>query len=315
MTKMKEFAILVCLSILMFNFTEAQSLPELDKVKQIKILKSDRDEIRKIFANYELEKRKFDWYYEDNWGYLDMFYSPNAEIKVSYSEGKCKEANSRAFNVPEWKVEYVKISLNQPIKLKDFFPYLSTYKKEKIYKDVPDLYAYYNMDLGIIYRVYKNEIQEINLIPPSKSYSLMCDKKREKILTLNQSIFDQPLKFRTRPGMSAEVPINVIGLELSRSEIILTCNTINSTENKNCADNVKVITVISLTKDFYNYTGLDRAKSYYYKVSGGKIIGSGKIVQWDLSDVKPGTYVIESAVDDGCGFCGRMVSKTVMVRL
>lgn len=53
---------------------------------------------------------------------------------------------------------------------------------------------------------------------------------------------------------------------------------------------------------------------YDYKVSGGKIIGQGANVVWDLSGVKPGTYTITAAVDDGCGLCGKSIIRTVVVK-
>ncbi|MBX7169675.1 MAG: hypothetical protein K1X72_01885 [Pyrinomonadaceae bacterium] len=52
---------------------------------------------------------------------------------------------------------------------------------------------------------------------------------------------------------------------------------------------------------------------YQYSVSGGRIVGSGANVNWDLSGVKPGTYTITSAVDNGCGFCGKTQTKTITV--
>lgn len=54
--------------------------------------------------------------------------------------------------------------------------------------------------------------------------------------------------------------------------------------------------------------------TYSYVVSVGKIIGKGEKVIWDLSGVKPGTYTITAAVDDGCGFCGKTQTKTVIVK-
>ena len=53
---------------------------------------------------------------------------------------------------------------------------------------------------------------------------------------------------------------------------------------------------------------------YHYVVSSGKIIGKGEKVIWDVSGVKPGTYTITAAVDDGCGFCGKTQTKTVIVK-
>ncbi len=52
---------------------------------------------------------------------------------------------------------------------------------------------------------------------------------------------------------------------------------------------------------------------YDYKVSGGRIIGTGPNVQWDLSGVAPGNYQITAGVDDGCGFCGLPITKDVHV--
>jgi len=52
---------------------------------------------------------------------------------------------------------------------------------------------------------------------------------------------------------------------------------------------------------------------YSNTVSGGRIIGSGANVKWDLSGVHPGTYTITAGVDDGCGICGKTETKTVTV--
>jgi hypothetical protein len=53
---------------------------------------------------------------------------------------------------------------------------------------------------------------------------------------------------------------------------------------------------------------------YNYTVSGGRIVGNGSNVSWDLSGAKAGTYTITSAVDNGCGLCGKTVTKTVTVK-
>ena len=53
---------------------------------------------------------------------------------------------------------------------------------------------------------------------------------------------------------------------------------------------------------------------YNYTVSGGRIVGTGSNVSWDLSGAKAGTYTITSAVDNGCGLCGKTVTKTVTVK-
>lgn len=52
---------------------------------------------------------------------------------------------------------------------------------------------------------------------------------------------------------------------------------------------------------------------YAYTISGGRIIGSGRSVKWDLSGVYPGTYTITAGADDGCGICGKTQTRTVTV--
>ncbi|MFN2455201.1 MAG: hypothetical protein ABR577_13365 [Pyrinomonadaceae bacterium] len=51
---------------------------------------------------------------------------------------------------------------------------------------------------------------------------------------------------------------------------------------------------------------------YTYSVTGGRIVGEGPNVQWDLSGVQPGTYTATVEVDDGCG-CVAFSSTTTTV--
>lgn len=53
--------------------------------------------------------------------------------------------------------------------------------------------------------------------------------------------------------------------------------------------------------------------TYNYTVSGGRIIGAGTKVIWDLNGVRAGTYTITAGVDDGCGVCGKTATRTVTV--
>jgi hypothetical protein len=54
--------------------------------------------------------------------------------------------------------------------------------------------------------------------------------------------------------------------------------------------------------------------TYSYTVSGGRVVGTGANVQWDLSSAQAGTYTIVTGVDDGCGVCGRTDTKTITIR-
>jgi len=53
--------------------------------------------------------------------------------------------------------------------------------------------------------------------------------------------------------------------------------------------------------------------TYNYTVSGGRIVGQGANVSWDLTGAQPGTYTITVGVDDGCGVCGKTQTKTITV--
>ena len=52
---------------------------------------------------------------------------------------------------------------------------------------------------------------------------------------------------------------------------------------------------------------------YNFVISGGRIVGQGKKVFWDVSKLRAGTYSITAAVDDGCGLCGKTATKMLTV--
>jgi hypothetical protein len=52
---------------------------------------------------------------------------------------------------------------------------------------------------------------------------------------------------------------------------------------------------------------------YQYTVSGGTISGTGANVTWDVAGLRPGTYTLSVAVDDGCGVCGQPRQETIRV--
>lgn len=58
----------------------------------------------------------------------------------------------------------------------------------------------------------------------------------------------------------------------------------------------------------------DTILRYQYFVSGGKVIGTGKEVKWDLSGVESGEYSVTVGADDGCGVCGHTKTAKVLVK-
>jgi hypothetical protein len=100
-------------------------------------------------------------------------------------------------------------------------------------------------------------------------------------------------------------PANVEELKLDKTKVILPCEPGRVPDiEKGVPD--PIVNVTTAAKDPEN-----DVLSYHYTVSGGKIIGSGANVQWDLRGVPPGTYTITAGVDDGCGICGKTMTQTV----
>lgn len=96
---------------------------------------------------------------------------------------------------------------------------------------------------------------------------------------------------------------NVTNLTLSRNEIVASCAT-----GKDFCSGSKGIGIYTQAIDPEG-----DVLTYVYSVSGGKIIGQGDKVVWDLSGEKPGTYTITAGVEDSCGVCGRTMTKTATV--
>ncbi len=104
------------------------------------------------------------------------------------------------------------------------------------------------------------------------------------------------------------VPANVTALTLSDNEIRGGCaDGFRPADGQTCNDN----TTVNVTATAFDQES--DVLTYNYTVSGGRVVGTGANVQWDLSGVSPGTYTITAGVDDGCGFCGQTQTQTITV--
>ena len=101
---------------------------------------------------------------------------------------------------------------------------------------------------------------------------------------------------------------DVTDIELEKSELQIPPKKENGSENK--AENMKELT-ISVKTTAEDPEG--DVLTYNYTVSGGRIVGTGANVSWSLYGVQPGTYTITAGVDDGCGICGKTLTKTVTI--
>ncbi len=98
---------------------------------------------------------------------------------------------------------------------------------------------------------------------------------------------------------------NMTNVVLSQTEIVANCPT-----NSNVCSNAK--RTIEVSSEAVSSDPTD-VLTYNYTVSGGKIIGAGAKVVWDLSGIRPGTYTITVGGDNGCGVCGKTMTREVKV--
>lgn len=99
---------------------------------------------------------------------------------------------------------------------------------------------------------------------------------------------------------------NVTAVDLDSATVTIPCPP-GQRSSANCTDDATVgvrTTAVDPENDVLTYN---------YTVSGGRVVGTGANVNWDLTGVAPGTYTITASVDDGCGFCGTTQTKTITV--
>ncbi len=103
---------------------------------------------------------------------------------------------------------------------------------------------------------------------------------------------------------------NVKSITLSQNQSQVVYSTVTSKEIKGCLTKRQPTNVLAKANE--EQRG-NETYSYRYNVSGGKILGEGREVIWDLSGVAPGNYRIMVEVDDGCGFCGQSVTTEICI--
>ena len=281
-----------------FAFAQSQ-LPELDKVKKIRLLESTREDIKKIFAGYEHDDSED----EDDTQY---FSTKNAEIEVTFSGGDCSD-NSEYWNVPKWTASKIKVTPENTIKIKDFKFNFSSFKKEIEDKEYSEDYIYHNENSGIVFQIEEGEIVKIIVFPQKNKIGFLCDNENSSEIFSNaKRVVDAVLE--NEKFICALAFANVTQLKLDKTEIVNECGD-DSAKNKRCSSDDKKITVTTTAVDPENDVLL-----YVYTVSAGKIIGEGSKVMWDLSSVKPGVYTITAGVNDGCGVCGETRTESVTVK-
>lgn len=310
---MKKIIVSTIFILAVCGFAFAQTPHDaIEKVKEIKLLESTRDDVQRAFINYESDDYDFEEHSQE-------FFSDVADIKVSYSSGKCQENAAdededeeyrndvaEIWNVVEWKATKIVIDFDESVKIEDVGFNLSEFKKQKRFPDdeESDLFVYHSKNSGIALIGDEQEIEKIIFYPPKGSHSKLCDNEKAKKFASDENWFGAD---ELESSVDESGPADVTDLVLSAEEIIADCA--DKTENKNRSEKVNKISVKTVAVDPEN-----DVVTYNYTVSGGKIVGQGANVVWDLTGVQPATYTITAGVDDGCGVCGQTKTQTVVVK-
>jgi len=287
---MKQIILPSILVLAIYSFAYAQvPLTGFDRLKQIRLLKSDAFQVKQILWDFAAEEPNDD-------DHSQKFSTKEMSVEVTYSSGVCSEDEDddegQVWDVPEWISTDVRIELNDPVNVDDFHFDLSKLKKEQIWANDANSFVYHSKALGIALKMNENEIDAIYLLVPQKSKARLCENENAKRFVSKSWFGNTRLEDRKIIGHS---PASVTELILSATDF-------------DFIDMDKEVKVETIANDPDN-----DALTYNYTITGGKVIGSGPKVIWSLKAVLPGTYSITAGVDDGCGICGKTVTKSVVV--
>ena len=264
----------------------------LDKVRQIKLLQSNRADVKRLLKGLE---------YEQGDDFDDRFSSPDTEIGIQYSSGECATDayddwdKSKIWKSGSWLVTLVRIEFSDPVEFKQLGVNVRGLKQDRRYDDDLHSFVLFNMSSGIAFELYKDGVNRISLFPGSGSSKQLCGRLNPaedpyaKQARFVDSIFDR------RMCVLTNLHANVTALDLSATEVE--------------EGSEKLIQIVTNAVDPEN-----DVLTYNYTVSAGEIRGRGPKVVWDLSKVGPGSHTITVGVDDGVGVVGQTLTRTVVVK-
>ncbi|MBX3245386.1 MAG: hypothetical protein KF685_13120 [Acidobacteria bacterium] len=255
-----------------------------EKAKEIQLLKDNRAAVRQKFSEYLL-------YPLPN---SDAFSLGNIRIEVFYSSGTCSDEEEEVWDVADGLAVRVTIFGFDELRSSDLHIDISRLEREQIYDLVEDQFIYHDKKTGIAVEVVEDEVDNITLIPSIKTKAKLCKTKyAEEFVSMASWFGSKKLEDRAcciYLNKNADV-----------NDVSLSHDVISALTPKH----IKVfVTAVDPEGDVLTYN---------YTVTGGRIIGSGAKVVWDLAGVRPGTYTLTAAVDDGAGPIGKQVTKSVTV--
>lgn len=255
-----------------------------ERAKEIKFLQDNRDRVRKVFYDYVLNSSETS----------DDFTFEGVTVEVTYSSETCDEDEDVIWDVEEGRITNIEISTDSELKVEDIGIDLAKLDKEQMIYGVDYRFVYHSKRNGIAIRVSGDEVDRIILFPSVTTKTKTCKNERASEFVSEKSWFGK-LKLKDRREIHCYTA-DVADVTLSKEEFSV-------------IDVKKEISVSVIANNAAN-----DVLTYGYTVSYGKIVGKGDKVVWNLSGAAIGIYKITAAVDDGCGYCGKTVTKTVVIK-
>lgn len=266
----------------------------IEKLRSIDLLTTTREDLRVILAEFRISA--------DEEG-SESFSSGGLGVEINYTSGVCESVSERDFDywtVPIGRTSFIEVRVEESFTPKELGLVVSSFKKEPRFEGSTSRFIYFDKELGVAFETEIDEgievIESLTLFPRRKKRILLCDEseRARKFYETPKIWFDGESLKRPSPPIYCPVP-SVEDLKLSTDEI-----------SGSAKRTVDVVSVISNPND--------DPLTHKFIVTAGSIRGKGTNVLWDLTGVSPGTYTITAAVDDGCGFCGRTATRSVVVR-
>jgi hypothetical protein len=259
-------------------------LPIFDKIKKIHLLESESKDVETLLADDSFEYSNAHDHYQTFWMYDSI-------VRVYYSSGTCggDEWRGNDWDVPEGKVVQIDVSPKSSYPITQLRVDLSKLKRERTDWHRKGFYVYFDRSQEAAFFVTHDFIDTVKYTPARLQFEHLC-KSPEILNFYRKNTWLRYPDFK-KGIVDYDLPANVLDLTLTQSD-----------------QNRRQFNVATKAEDPEN-----DVLTYRYKVTGGKIVGSGKAVIWDLSSVQLGTYSITAVADDGCGPCGQLISRSVHI--
>ena len=289
-----KLSIALLLTLTFSSLTVGQSHRDLiAKVREIKLLESTRDDVRRILADFiTSESNEYSQDYDND----------EVTITVHFSDGICSadteeddDEDSIRWNVGEWTVTRIEIVPSNDMAVNDSGFDVTKLQKEQMYNNTPDQYIYHDKPGGVAIETGDDIVGKIIIFPSSSRARKLCQGSTSAgAFYVRESWYSEKLEDR-----SISILLN---LPASVQDLIL------STTNIGAVSNRKIVVTTSAVDPENDVL------TYVYNVSAGHIVGNGAKVVWDLTGVNSGEHTITAGVDDGTGVVGRTITKMVTVR-